>query len=372
MSAARARCRASATAAAARFSAPGRRLHRPSRSELAVAARIVVCATVAWYACVLLGTSHNPVPAALPCVLLLSGSLAVAPRLAYQRVGGVVLGAVLSVAVLRVMPHSTFAFPLVVVLGIAGSLLLRHDGVPDRQVVITSILIFAVPVAGYPEARVLETLVGAAVVILLAPLLWPPDPVRLLADGLDAYRRDVAGLLRDTAEETAAGRVEPPTDRALALGERPHALAVQLSRARRALRRPAVRRHRSARDAALAELGDRIELAQRTSIALRSFAEELQARAHRPVDVPLDRAVRALAPLIDATRRALDAALSGHDASTALRAANLVERQHRTDYPSPRDACLRSGLRLTNAAVADYDRGQQGDDGTSGAPGRQT
>jgi uncharacterized membrane protein YgaE (UPF0421/DUF939 family) len=148
----------------------------PDGTELATAARILVCATVPWYLCILWGTSADPVPAAMPAVLIMRGGLGAAPRLARERMAGVMLGVALSVAVLRLLHHTPYALPLVLALGYAGSFLLRHDGVPNNQVVVSALLVFAIPVPGYPEARLLESAVGVVVVGLLGPLLWPPRP----------------------------------------------------------------------------------------------------------------------------------------------------------------------------------------------------
>lgn len=137
-----------------RFTAAARRtLRPPSRTELATVARILVCATIPWYLCVLWGTSGNPVPAAMPAVLV---------------------GVGLSVAVLRLLPHTPYALPLVLALGYAGSFPIRRDGVPNNQVVVSALLVFAIPVPGYPEARLLESAVGVAVVALLGPRLRSP------------------------------------------------------------------------------------------------------------------------------------------------------------------------------------------------------
>ncbi|WP_406192844.1 FUSC family protein [Kitasatospora sp. NBC_01560] len=155
-----------------------RELRRPSRTELATAARILVCATVPWYLCILWGTSDDPVPAALPAVLILPSGLDAAPRLAVQRMAGVLAGVGLSVAVLRIVPQTPYALPLVLALGWAGSLLIRHDGAPNNQVVVSALMVFAVPVAGYPGARLVETAVGVLTVCLLGPRHWRPTRVR--------------------------------------------------------------------------------------------------------------------------------------------------------------------------------------------------
>ncbi|MFD9318899.1 hypothetical protein ACFWDQ_14565 [Streptomyces sp. NPDC060053] len=89
---------------------------------------------------------------------------------------------------LRRLPVSTLSPAVVVSVGHLAGLLPRIDGAPSPQVLVSAVLVLGVPVSGYPEQRVLENLVGIAVVVLLGPLLWPPDPCRLLAGRLDDYR----------------------------------------------------------------------------------------------------------------------------------------------------------------------------------------
>ncbi|MFJ4776767.1 hypothetical protein [Streptomyces sp. NPDC088762] len=57
------------------------------------------------------------------------------------------------------------------------------------QVAASSLMVLASPSPdAYAWHRVWETAAGAAVTILLAPLLWPPDPHRVLAGIADDCR----------------------------------------------------------------------------------------------------------------------------------------------------------------------------------------
>lgn len=161
---------------------------RAPGASLAPAARLVVCAAVPWYVCLWLGTTADPVPAALPAVLILREDVFEAPRLALQRLVGVVAGVLLSVAVLHRLPPGSLSFLIVLVCGCAGMYLLRQGGSPNQQVLITAMMIYATAEPGYPLARLEESAVGIAVVALLGPLLWPRTPTGTLPCGLDAYR----------------------------------------------------------------------------------------------------------------------------------------------------------------------------------------
>uniref|UniRef100_A0AAU2JMN3 FUSC family protein n=1 Tax=Streptomyces sp. NBC_00049 TaxID=2903617 RepID=A0AAU2JMN3_9ACTN len=330
--------------------------------RVAPAARLVVCAALPWYLCVWLGTSSDPVAAALPAVLILrDDDLFSAPRLALQRLVGVIVGVLLSVFVLQWLPTGSASFLVVLVCGCAGMYLLRHEGSPNQQVLITALMIYTTPTPGYPLARLEESVIGIAVVVLLGPLLWPPDPFRQAAAGLEAYRAGLRDRLDRIAAQAADGRVGPGSGRGpgpaepFALWHRPHELSVTLQRRTgRTLLLPPRRPAAGAADT----LRARLRLASRTAPALLLLARELEIRSadrerEGAVAARPDEAVRSMAPPIEATARALDAALRGEDCAAELRRAVELARAHRAAHPGRRDTVLRAGLDLTHEALAD-------------------
>ncbi|MFI1286764.1 FUSC family protein [Streptomyces sp. NPDC020858] len=324
---------------------------RAPGASLAPAARLVVCAAVPWYACLWLGTTADPVPAALPAVLILREDVFEAPRLALQRLVGVVAGVLLSVAVLHRLPPGSLSFLIVLVCGCAGMYLLRQGGSPNQQVLITAMMIYATAEPGYPLARLEESAVGIAVVALLGPLLWPPNPCRDAAAGLDAYRAGLRVRMERTAALALGGdRTAPGPAAPYALWHRPHELSAALDRrTRRTLLLPPRRPPAGAADT----LRPRLLLAARTAPALLFLTRELETRTGGTPAGP-DEAVEALAPLIDATASTLDTALRGEDCAAALHHALELERTHRASHPARRDAVLRAGLHLTHEALTDH------------------
>ncbi|MFE9841453.1 FUSC family protein [Streptomyces goshikiensis] len=325
------------------------------RGSLGSAARLVVCAVVPWGLCVWLGTSSAPVPAALPAVLILREDVFAAPRLALERMAGVVVGVLIAVAVLHWLPLSTASFLLVMVCGCAGAYLLGGAAAPNQQVLISALMIYATATPGYPLARLEESAVGVAVVALLGPLLWPPDPYRTARAGLDAYRTEVAARLDDIADRAAAGQPAPAGPEAALLWRRPQALAAALDGTLARLRSLPLKRADSAR---LAGLRPRLGLAARTALTLQFFTGELTDRARAATAGPdpagPDPAVRALEPLLRATSRALDEALRGADCTAELTRARALDAAHRAAFPTRHDAVLRAGLHLTHEALADH------------------
>lgn len=196
-------------------------LRRLSVQEVRGGARMVLCATLSWYLSVELGINSAPIAAVLPAVFTLSGIPLWAPRLGLYRLASVLLGVGIAAVALRWLPVSTLSLAVVVSAGYLASLLVRIDGAPSQQVLVSAVLVFGVPVSGYPEQRVLENLVGIAVVILLGPLLWPPDPCRLLSGRLDAYRDRLDRLLAEPVRHPGRAPLRQEAGQAGACGSSP-------------------------------------------------------------------------------------------------------------------------------------------------------
>ncbi|WKD30960.1 FUSC family protein [Streptomyces xanthophaeus] len=345
----------------------------PPRARLRSATRLAVCAAVPWFLCLWWGTSTVPVPAALPAVLILREDVYAAPRLGWNRLAGVVVGVALTTLVLHWLPPpsassvtsvsaaASVSFLAVLACGCAGMYLMYQGGAPNQQALITALVIYATALPGYALARLVESAVGIATVVLLGPLLWPPDPYRSAADGLDAYRSELGGLLGTVAARLAGGG--PPTAPELPgeaeLWLRPRDGLASYDRAARRARLPRLYLRTPSRPPD--GLGERLRLAARSALTLQYFTQELRERARTdgPCTTPApgaapDPALRDLALLVRATARALDTALRGEDCAADLDRARGLDLVHRAAHPTRHDAVLRAGLHLTHEAVADH------------------
>lgn len=330
---------------------PGR-LRPLSVQEVRGGARMVLCATLSWYLAVELGINSAPIAAVLPAVFTLSGIPLWAPRLGLYRLGSVLLGVGIAALALRWLPVSTLSLAVVVSAGYLASLLVRIDGVPSQQVLVSAVLVFGVPVSGYPEQRVLENLVGIAVVILVGPLLWPPDPCRLLSGRLDAYRDRLDRLLVELGRHPGRAPLGQGAGQAGGLWQQPHDLARDLDRARRALRWSVTHR-RSA--AALDEVGHRIRLAERTAAPLHCLTAQLRAAGGQAAAGPGDaHAWEGAGPLLDAVRHALIRALAGADPTEPIARARVIDEQGGPAGSGRHDSLLRGILLLVLDRLDDY------------------
>jgi len=188
----------------------------PSRADVRAllprAAQTAVCAAVAWQACVWLGAERPAFAALVPIVAVKSDPFG-AFNVSLGRLLGVVFGVGLGIVLADVAGTNAVSVGALVAVGLLAGLLVRIGGEPNSQIAVSALLVLAVTgsVGEFGLERLWETAVGAAVTIVLAPLLWPPHPVRELERRLDALASRVADDLALTlalvgAQADAAAR----------------------------------------------------------------------------------------------------------------------------------------------------------------------
>ncbi|RLU79298.1 hypothetical protein CTZ27_37295 [Streptomyces griseocarneus] len=301
-----------------------RRALKVVRADFPGAARVVVTAVAAWQAARWLGSDPLPVYATLVPLIALRSDPMSAVTLSTQRLVGVVAGEVLGITVLHVLHPSTAALAVAVGAGMLLGMALRVGGTLNSQVAISTLLVFTTSASpdAYAWRRLWETATGLAVTLLLAPLLWPPNPPRVLAAlARDSSERLVRSLTSTTAAigtdpDVAAGNLERVREDAQAVG----ANLTQARAAERAMRfNPLHLGHR----ADVRHLMRRIALAAELALPVQTLAKETAAFAARPDLGPdLVRARGALPGLAAATAKAVEHTLDGHaDAPATVAAA---------------------------------------------------
>ncbi|OMC24141.1 FUSC family protein [Mycobacterium colombiense] len=102
-----------------------------------------------------------------------------------------------------------------------GGGFIGHGMMFANQTVVSAILVLALYRGGVGLERIFDALLGGAVAIVFAVLLFPADPLTVLRDA----RVGVLGVLRDVlsrAADVAVGRKEPPPDWPLTAVDRVH------------------------------------------------------------------------------------------------------------------------------------------------------
>jgi len=257
--------------------------------------------TTAWWLAGELG-ARRPIFAALVPLVAMTGDPFAAVSVSISRIVGVFAGVGIGIAVVHLHVGLTFRVAVALAVGALASVVLKVGDRPNLEVPIAALFLLGFASAQISQLgiqRIWETGIGAGVAILMASLVWPPDPVRALTRQLGHLRVELIRDLAVIADDLATGS----GDTAMRLDDvRAHSLdavreVFELDAAKRALRWNPLRR----RDAdAVAELAVRIELAARVYRHARALARDVS-----DVDVRDERLASATRDLADATDRAL-------------------------------------------------------------------
>jgi uncharacterized membrane protein YgaE (UPF0421/DUF939 family) len=166
----------------------------PRGRDLRLLAKITFASILSWWFAELLGADLPVFAAIMPLVALKADDPYGAVGVSLVRVLGTAAGVVIGVIALEVSPEPTLAVvTAVIVSSLVVGLFIRS---PNESVShITAVVALIVLLLGPTEAttygieRIWETFLGAGVAIVVAMIVWPPDPiaaVRRLVDDLAA------------------------------------------------------------------------------------------------------------------------------------------------------------------------------------------
>jgi hypothetical protein len=145
-------------------------------SEVIHAARVTVAVIISWWIADLAGLSSAPYMASLACLLYMQPSVYESFTRAVQRLVGVVLGVGLGVAVFTVTGVNALVVGLIVFVGLLAATVLRLGPGGSVQIAVSGLIVLAITTAnpGYPGQRILETMVGVGVGLVVVTLTAPP------------------------------------------------------------------------------------------------------------------------------------------------------------------------------------------------------
>jgi hypothetical protein len=316
------------------------------RAELPQIARIVVVATVAWHAAVLLGATQPPIFAALVPLVSLRDNPFSAFNLSVARLVGVVAGLLIAIGVLAVLPPGTAAIAAVLALALLVGVVLRIGNVLNTQVGVSALLVFtSTDSEGYALTRLWETGVGTAVTLLLAPFLFPANPLtaargelnRAAAGLVDGLR--TATALADPAAADRPAALRRVGDDLAALSADLQLLGPQIASAAKSARWAVVRRSAMR---ATAELEPSRALAVRLARHLEVYAAEVLTFSERPGYAGLR--ADSLGRLVEPLEGAITAALAGRPYDAALEDARAAVDVFRAEPHTPVESVVRRPL----------------------------
>jgi hypothetical protein len=189
------------------------RLVRERRVPGLRTAKTTLAAMLSYLVADAIGTSDKPVLAPLTALLVIQVTMYDTVRQSVQRVASVLAGVLVAVGVAELVGLSWWSLGAVVCVSLLLGRLLRL-GPQLLEVPISAMLVLAVGGDGdVADSRVYETLIGAAVAVVVNLLIAPPlylrpagEAVRELADRIAAFSRDLAAALRVGWSRTDADR----------------------------------------------------------------------------------------------------------------------------------------------------------------------
>lgn len=185
-----------------------------------------VAAGLSWYLAHDVLEHPQPFFAPIAAAVSLSTSNVLRAQRAIQMMIGVTLGIGVGSLVQGLLGPGDvpIAVAAVVALGAAvfiGGGFIGHGMMFANQTVVSAILVLALYRGGVGFERIFDALIGGAVAIVFAVLLFPADPRKVLRNA----RVGVLGVLHDVlsrAADVAAGRTAPPPDWPLTAVDRVH------------------------------------------------------------------------------------------------------------------------------------------------------
>jgi uncharacterized membrane protein YgaE (UPF0421/DUF939 family) len=240
--------------------------------------RIVIAGVVSWEVCKLIDTSSVPIFAVVAPLVAMRDQPFSALNVSFDRIAGVIVGVLLGLAVVNLVGMNVLSVALVLGVGLLIGVVLRVGAVLNIQVSLTGLLVFtSIDPNTYGFTRLWETLIGAAVTVLLSPFLLPPDAAK-------QYRAELRQVSTRLGEHTAQAAVlvaEGGRNHEVILGlmtevrkthDSANLLPTHLESARKAVRNNPLRRRKIGELDALVEVtGTVVE----TAHWLRFLVEEL-------------------------------------------------------------------------------------------------
>ncbi len=173
------------------------------RDTLRQIAKTALAATVSWELAIRLLDSPLPALAALGAILTVQSTVKQTVTFGIQQVVGVTVGVGGAFAVVGLLGVHAWSVGIVILVALAVGHLLRL-GKQVNQVAISALLVLALG-TGYGSVRIVDTLLGAIVGVLVNALLAPPTHVQAAAGEIARVAEDLGLLLADIGKGLRTG-----------------------------------------------------------------------------------------------------------------------------------------------------------------------
>ncbi|MBY8911999.1 FUSC family protein [Bacillus sp. YC2] len=160
--------------------------------------KMAIASAVSWEAAKLVGSSH-PYLAPLSVILCLQSTIDQSVRFSFHRIAGTAIGVVLTAYIVSHLQMNGWMLGLLLLGGTYIAKWLRIDETVLHQVALTILLVFTFErhSKDYAMDRIIDTMIGVIIAILVHMFFFPPDYTKKAADSF----RTLARQLSDTLSE---------------------------------------------------------------------------------------------------------------------------------------------------------------------------
>jgi hypothetical protein len=185
---------------------PGRLTRRGDDAPLGLrTAKTTLAAVISWQLALLLPGSQPPVLAPLTALLVTQLTLVKTITGSLQRVASVTAGVLLALAAADLLGLHWWSVGLVIFVSLAVGQVLKL-GSHRIEMAVSALLVMTLGgTLGVARTRVLETLIGAGVGVLVNAVLVPPVYIRPASDAIYRLADDMARVLEGAAADLAEG-----------------------------------------------------------------------------------------------------------------------------------------------------------------------
>ncbi|MCS5716490.1 FUSC family protein [Herbiconiux sp. CPCC 205716] len=197
-------------AAVARASlAPARAFQTPARTPLLQVLKTAVAAVVAWALCSFVSSGQPPLFGAIAAIIVVQPSVNQSLSRAVERSIGVIAGVVVAYLVSLVFGAPSWLILLAIVLSLLVGWALRFPQSSTVQIPISAMLVLSIgaQTPGYAFERIIETVIGALIGVVVNWLVVPPVALKPAREAVTGLGREIAATMDSLATVLSA-----PTD----------------------------------------------------------------------------------------------------------------------------------------------------------------
>ncbi|WP_029575283.1 FUSC family protein [Bacillus siamensis] len=174
---------------------------KKNQNKTSLVWKMAIASAVSWEAAKLAGSKH-PYLAPLSVILCLQSTIDQSVRFSFHRIAGTVIGIMLTSYLVSYLQMNGWMLGLLLLGGTYIAKWLRIDETVLHQVALTILLVFTFErhSKDYAMDRIIDTVIGVVIAILVHMFLFPPDYTKRAADSFQTLAHQLSDTLLDLSQ----------------------------------------------------------------------------------------------------------------------------------------------------------------------------